>query len=154
MAIYLVQHGKNLPKDVDPDKGLSEEGGKEVERVAATAKKGGVRIASIKHSGKKRAMQTAEIFESILGSREGVQEMRGLGPLDDVTRLAATLDQHEDTMFVGHLPFMERLVAYLIRASVEKPVLRFKNGGIICLEKERDSGAWVIEWMLLPAFIE
>jgi len=26
MALYLVQHGKSLPKDKDPQKGLSEEG--------------------------------------------------------------------------------------------------------------------------------
>jgi phosphohistidine phosphatase len=26
MALYLVQHGKSLPKDQDPDQGLSEDG--------------------------------------------------------------------------------------------------------------------------------
>jgi phosphohistidine phosphatase len=154
MAIYLVQHGKSLPKDVDPDKGLSEEGRKEVERVASAARRHGLEVASIRHSGKKRALQTAEIIAFMLHSSGGVKEMSGLGPSDDVTNLAATIDQHENTMFVGHLPFMEKLVAYLIRGSVEKPVLRFKNGGIVCLEKEPESGAWIIKWMLLPEFSE
>ena len=152
MAIYLVQHGKNLPKDMDPDKGLSEDGKKEVESVAATAKRWGLHVASIRHSGKKRALETAEMFESILGSRDGVQEMGGLGPTDDVTKVAAILDQHENTMFVGHLPFMEKLVAYLIRGSAETPVIKFKNGGIVCLEKDRVNGEWVIQWVIPPLY--
>jgi phosphohistidine phosphatase len=150
MGIYLVQHGKNLPKDVDPDKGLSEEGRKEVERVASAAKKCGLNITAIRHSGKKRAMQTAEIFESILGSREGVREMGGLGPTDDVTNLAAGLDQHDNTMFVGHLPFMEKLVACLIRGTAEVPVIKFRNGGIVFLERDRESGEWIIQWVIPP----
>ena len=64
MAIYLVQHGKNLPKDVDPEKGLSEEGKKEVERVASAAKRYGLNVASIRHSGKKRALETATNSDS------------------------------------------------------------------------------------------
>ena len=38
MALYLVQHGKSLPKDVDLDQGLSQEGFSEVERIADVAK--------------------------------------------------------------------------------------------------------------------
>ena len=150
MAIYLVQHGKSLPEDVDPDKGLSGEGKKEVEHVAAEAKRYGLNMAAIRHSGKKRALQTAEVFQSILGSRGGVQKMSGLGPMDDVTTLAAILNQHEYTMFVGHLPFMEKLVAYLIRGSAEIPVIKFKNGAIVCLEKEREGGEWIIQWVIPP----
>ncbi len=37
MAIYLVQHGKSLSKDIDPEKGLSEEGISEVQRIAEVA---------------------------------------------------------------------------------------------------------------------
>lgn len=148
MTIYLVQHGKNLPKDMDPDKGLSEEGKKEVRRVAAAAKEFDLNIGAVRHSGKKRARETAEIFESALGSREGVAEMSGLGPTDDVTTLAANLDQYDKTMFVGHLPFMEKLVAYLIRGSAETPVLKFRNGGIVCLDREE--GEWVIQWVIPP----
>jgi len=148
MAIYLVRHGKNLPADADPERGLSEEGKKEVEHVATAAKRYGLDLASIRHSGKKRALQTAEILESVFNSRDGVQELRGLGPNDDVSDLAATIDRYENTMFVGHLPFMERLVACMITGSTEKPVLRFQNGQMVCLEKERQSGLWIIRWMI------
>ena len=153
MAIYLVQHGKSLSKEVDPEKGLSEEGRKEVERVASAAKKYGLNVASIKHSGKKRARQTAEIFESFLNPRDGVREVSGLGPLDDVASVAETLDPGENIMFVGHLPFMGKLVSYLISGSAERPALKFQNGGIVCLEKDPESGAWVIKTMLMPDIV-
>ena len=37
MALYSVQHGKCLAKDVDPEKGLSEEGLSEVQRICEVA---------------------------------------------------------------------------------------------------------------------
>ena len=37
MAIYLVQHGQCLSKQVDPQKGLSEEGADTVKRIAGVA---------------------------------------------------------------------------------------------------------------------
>ena len=62
MALYLVQHGKSLAKDVDPEQGISDEGRAEVARIAAVAANYFVRVAGIAHSGKKRAWQTADIF--------------------------------------------------------------------------------------------
>ena len=62
MALYLVQHGKSLPKDVDPDQGLADEGIAETKRIAEVARGYQVNVSLIKHSGKKRARQTAEIF--------------------------------------------------------------------------------------------
>jgi phosphohistidine phosphatase len=53
-------------------------------------------------------------------------------------------------MLVGHLPFMERLTSYLITGSIDKPVLKFQNGGIVCLDKDVDSGFWIIRWTLMP----
>jgi phosphohistidine phosphatase len=150
MALYLVRHGANLPAHVDPDKGLSEEGRKEVEGVAASAGGYALELASIRHSGKKRAYETAQILESALKSREGVQEMSGLGPNDDFSRLAATMDRYENTMFVGHLPFMERLVACLVNGSPGIPAVRFRTGQMVCLEKDSQSGSWVIQWALTP----
>jgi len=34
MALYVVQHGKSLPKADDPEKGLSEEGIRETQLIA------------------------------------------------------------------------------------------------------------------------
>ena len=78
MALYLVQHGKSLPKDVDPDQGLSEEGIAETKRIADVASGYRVKVSLIRQSGKKRARQTAEILAEALNPAGGVAEVSGL----------------------------------------------------------------------------
>lgn len=150
MALFLVQHGKSLPKEKDPNKGLSEGGIHETERIAQVAKRYGVHVSSIAHSGKTRARQTADIFASALRPDGDIQEISGLNPLDDVTAVSDSIDSTEDRMLVGHLPFMERLTAYLITGSIERPVFKFQNSGIVCLNKAPDTKSWVIKWALMP----
>jgi len=150
MALFLVQHGKSLPKDEDPKKGLSKEGIAETKRIAEVAKGYNVLVSSISHSGKTRALQTAEIFESILKPEGGIQESSGLNPLDDVSAFADKIDSTANCMLVGHLPFMERISSYVITGSIEKPVFKFQNSGIVCLDKYPTTPFWVIKWTLMP----
>lgn len=150
MSLYLVQHAKSLAKDKDPKKGLSQEGIAETERIAQVAKGYAVGVSRIIHSGKTRARQTAEIFDAALKPPAGIHEGSGLNPLDDVTVFADTADSTKDVMLVGHLPFMERLTAYLITGSYEKPVFKFQNSGIVCLDKDPATETWVIKWTLMP----
>jgi len=149
MPLFLVQHGKSLPEEVDPEKGLSDEGKTEVQRMAELAGKHGVVISAIRHSGKKRARETAEIYARVLEPGGGVQQMEGLAPLDDVSQLS--LKGEERVMLVGHLPFMERLTSYLVAASADRPrVLKFQNGGIVCLDRDQTTDSWFIKWTLFP----
>ena len=150
MALYLVQHGKSLSKDIDPDQGLSEDGTAETQRIAQVARDYQVNVSNIKHSGKKRARQTAEILAAALKPAGGVEEVSGLKPLDDVSAFAAAIDAAADTMLVGHLPFMERMTSYLVAGSADKRIFKFQNSGIVCLEKDPDSDSWVIVWTLMP----
>ncbi|MBW1781409.1 MAG: phosphohistidine phosphatase SixA [Deltaproteobacteria bacterium] len=150
MAIFLVQHGKSLSKEQDPEQGLSQQGIDEVKRIGAVAKGYSVPVKSIVHSVKKRARQTAEIFASAFQPTGGVQEMEGLKPLDDVTVFAETLKSGSQLMVVGHLPFMERLTSFLITGDINCPVFRFQNGGIVCMEEGPDGKGWVIKWTLMP----
>jgi phosphohistidine phosphatase len=150
MALYLIQHGKSLSKDQDPDQGLSAEGIAETERIAKLSKDAGVAVSQIRHSVKTRARQTAEIFAAALNPDQGIQEVSGIKPLDDVAAYAADIDPAEDIMLVGHLPFMERMTAFLITGSIDKPVFKFQNSGIVCLDKDPETQAWVIQWTLMP----
>lgn len=150
MTLYLVQHGKNLSKDVDPDKGLSEEGMEEVQRIASTAQQYGIPVETVAHSGKKRALQTAEIFASALGVRDKVTERGDIGPLDDVADFARTIEENKNLMVVGHLPFMEKLTGYLVAGDPENRVFQFQNGGIVCVDKDSEKGGWSIRWALMP----
>ena len=150
MAIYLVQHAECLPKDQDPEKGLSDPGIASATRIAEVAAGYSVPVFRILHSGKKRARQTAEIFASYLTPTEGVAAIEGLNPLDDVILFGDRLDSRSDTMVVGHLPFMEKLAAYLVTGQTEKPVFKFQNAGIVCLDKHPGNGNWVVWWALMP----
>lgn len=150
MTLYLVQHGQSLSKDVDPDQGLSEEGVAETERIAGVAKNYQINVGQIMHSVKTRARQTAGIFASALNPTGGVTEVAGLKPMDDVAAFAASLNPDTHTMLVGHLPFMERMTSYLVTGSSDKPVFKFQNSGIVCLDKYPASESWVIVWTLMP----
>lgn len=150
MALYLVQHGKSLSKDQDPEKSFSPEGILEVEKIAAAAKKHRIPVTAIKHSGKKRALQTAQIFASAVSPENGVEEMTGLQPLDDVSKIAEGLLDSENQMLVGHLPFMEKLVSYLITGNDQQPVVKFQNGGIVCMNLHPETKSWIIKWTLFP----
>ena len=152
MALFLVQHGKNLPKEKDPDQGLSREGLAETQIMAALAAENNVQLMRIIHSGKKRALQTAEIFVKALEPEAGIIKVAGLAPLDDVALFASTLNNEENIMVVGHLPFMEKLVSYLVDGSLEKQIIKFQNSSIVCLDSEDESGAWFIRWALYPRF--
>ena len=150
MAVFLVQHGLSLPKEQDPEQGLSEAGNTDVSRIAEVAKVYNIPVAAIFHSGKKRARQTAEIFASALEPRGGVAEMAGLKPMDDVQAFSRSLDVRSNHMFVGHLPFMEKLTAFLVTGKVNGPVFQFQNGGIVCVGPYGDENGWVIKWSLMP----
>jgi phosphohistidine phosphatase len=150
MALYLVQHGKSLPKDVDPDQGLSADGVAETERIAGVAKNYQINVEQIRHSVKTRARKTADIFASALNPAGGITEVNGLKPMDDVAAFAASLNPGAHSMLVGHLPFMERMASYLITGSIDKPVIKFQNSGIVCLDKDPDADSWVIVWTLMP----
>ena len=150
MALYLVQHGQSLPKDVDPDQGLSEKGVAETERIAEVAKNYHINVGKILHSVKTRARKTADILASALNPTDSVKEVEGLKPMDDVADFAASLNPDTNTLLVGHLPFMERMTAYLVTGSIDKPVFKFQNSGIVCLDKDPETGSWVIVWTLMP----
>jgi phosphohistidine phosphatase len=150
MAIYLVQHGRANPAEPDAERGLTDEGRAEVEHIAEVARGYRVKVSAIIQSGKKRALQTAEVFAEKLGPGIVITESPGMGPMDDVASFAGRIDAGGNRMYVGHLPFMEKLASHLITGSTERPVFKFQNGGIVCLEIHPDTGTWVIRWALMP----
>jgi len=150
MALFLVQHGKAAPAEIDSERGLTAEGRAEVDRIALVAKGYGVRIGAILHSGKKRARETAEIFGEKLGPGISVSAATGMDPNDDAAAFAGRVSAAENMMLVGHLPFMEKLASHLITGSPDRPVFMFQNGGIVCLDIHPATGTWVILWALMP----
>jgi len=153
MAIFFVQHGKSASKEVDPEKGLTDQGRNDTERIAQVAKGYSIKVKQIVHSGKKRAEQTAAIYNSALEVALPLQVVTGIDPLDDVRVFAESLDPAADVMVVGHMPFMQRLVSYLTVGSDAVRIYQFQNSGIVCLDAESGEDGkpdWYIKWTLNP----
>ena len=148
MALFLVQHGLSLPKEKDPERGLSEKGLEDTKKIAEVAKVYKIPVSMIVHSGKNRAEKTALIFNKTLDLKESCKKMQGINPLDDVKIIGDEIDPNANIMIVGHLPFMERLVSYLVTEKEELRIYKFQNSGIVCLDNEDDK--WFIKWTLNP----
>jgi phosphohistidine phosphatase len=150
MRIYLVQHGEAVAAEVDPERPLSAAGEADVRRIAAVLRGNGVGVARILHSGKRRAEQTAEVLAAALGPKIQPEARAGLNPNDPTAGLAdETAGWEQDTMLVGHLPFMARLASRLIAGREDADVVAFRPGSVLCLERTEQRG-WTIAWMLRP----
>jgi len=153
MKIYLMQHGKPVPKEENPERPLSVEGKGDVERLATFLQRGGIGVDEIFHSGKIRARETAEIMMSRLNPGVRPEEKGGLSPLDNVNGIAVHLkEMDKDLLIAGHLPHLGRLTSLLVTGSESIPVVSFKQGGVVCLEKGEDGG-WKVAWMLVPEIL-
>ena len=152
MKLYLVQHGEALDKKHDPKRPLSVSGHEDVANIAAFLT-GRVKISRVVHSGKTRARETAEVLGKFLAQGVEVNELTGLNPLDSVaTFVEQVIESKLDTLVVGHLPFMAKLVSILISGSEEKNLVAFLPGTLVCLACD-EKGAWQIEWMIRPELL-
>ncbi len=147
MALYFVQHGIALSKEQDFDRPLSEEGKRDVLRVAERLKQQQIRPSTICHSGKTRARQTAEIFAEKL-SVPNVQEYAGMSPNDNVQGFANSLE-NDGTMFIGHLPHLAKVVSFLVTGDENSSVVKFANAAVVCIEQ--DESGFHIDWLLKPS---
>lgn len=154
MKLYLVRHGEALAKDVDPDQSLSATGRANVERLAAFLDRRGVRAERIVHSGKTRARQTAEIIAEAMANAGACAARDGLAPNDPTAPVAREITGlREDTVLVGHLPFLGDLAARLVVGSEGVTVAVFRPATMLCLEQGVDSG-WSVAWMLRPDMLD
>jgi phosphohistidine phosphatase len=149
MELFLVRHGHAATKDQDPARPLTDAGADVVRQMATIAARSGVMVDEIRHSGKLRAQQTAEILAEALEPPRGVNAVPGLEPESDVGPVAEMLGETEQRlMLVGHLPFLGRLVGRLVAGNADVPVVRFGTASIVRLVYER--GAWSVDWAMKP----
>ena len=153
MHLYLVQHGEAQPKDVDPDRHLTEQGAEDIRQVADCIQVLNLHLTAVWHSGKVRAQQTAEILGHAVSTKQGVLERGGLAPNDPVTDVAEAVSAEDgDLMVVGHLPFLARLAALLLTGDESQEVVGFQNGCVLCLERSEE-GQWKVSWLIVPGLI-
>ncbi len=149
--IYLMQHGKPMSKEENPERPLSAAGIQDVERMAIHVGSLKLGVDHIWHSDKARARETAEIMARAFAPAPSPVSRSGLAPLDDVAPIAQELQALEaDVMIAGHLPHLGRLAAFLLTGRAEQEIVRFQQGGIVCLGREEKGASWCILWMLVP----
>jgi phosphohistidine phosphatase len=139
-----------MSKEESPDRQLSDTGRHEVSRVADFLEQMGATVERIVHSGKPRARQTAEILAQSVLYQDELETATDLNPMDPVGPWVTKVSQlNEDTMLVGHLPFLGKLVSRLVADSETPDVVWFHAGSVVCLERSNE-GKWAISAMVSP----
>jgi phosphohistidine phosphatase len=124
---------------------LSGVGRAAVDRLAAAAAARGVRPATVWHSGKLRARQTAEAYWRACNALAQFAATRDLQPDDSPEWMRDRLiGEQQDLLIAGHFPHLPRLLNLLLgsEAGAGAP---FPLHGIVALFRDED-GAWREEW--------
>ncbi|MBD3334896.1 MAG: phosphohistidine phosphatase SixA [Candidatus Eisenbacteria bacterium] len=152
MQLFLMRHGAALSELTDPRRPLSHAGRAEVEAVARHLKGLGMRPERVVHSGKLRAMETAQIVAEVAEADRKPWKLPHLEPPDPPHPAAEiALDWSGDSMIVGHLPHLHKL-ARLLLGSREDSVApeQFECAGVLCFQRV-SAGAWSLRWILSPS---
>lgn len=141
-TVILIRHGDTVDENVDSDRPLSEVGQRQAATTGAWLTRAGVSVDEIRHSGKLRARETAELVGVALGmTPERIRSVRGLAPKDEVGEIAAGLRAEGSSVaIVGHLPHVARLASLLLAGEQDRMETEFSPGAAMVLG--RDGGAW------------
>ena len=151
MKLFCVRHGHaaQMP-DYTGERPLTQEGINEVSKIAAYLKRQGIHVVHLMHSGKLRARQSAEILAMFEEEGQDLEVCALLGsdyptaPLIDLIQ-----EWHDDTMLVGHMPFMSQLVSALILGKDSYDILQFSPGTVVCLDRI-ENHRWILNWVVRP----
>lgn len=150
MRVYLVRHGNATAKAEDPERHLSARGRQQVRKVAAFLDPLGLHVASIWHSTKTRAAETAAILAGAVMAEQGLLERDDLAPNADIHTVRRDIDRADDgVMVVGHLPLLGRLASTLLAGSDAAETVTFAESAVACLEGDASSGRRVL-WLVTP----
>jgi phosphohistidine phosphatase len=152
MRLYIVQHGDSVPKDIDPDRPLSDRGRADIQRLTEWLSSHNVQVVQILHSGKTRAKETAEILRPLLKSPGQIYERQGLAPNDSPEAFIYQLgDPKKDTLVAGHMPFVARTVSQALTGAPDRQLVEFVPGSIAGIERS-DSASWRLFMFARPEF--
>ncbi len=151
MYLYLVQHGKAMDKEENPERPLSAEGRADASKIASfLSGLPGIKVERIFESGKLRASETAGIIGNSLGAV--TEKGEHLLPLDNPGEWVGILGNTAgNTMLVGHLPHLGKLASLLLAGAPEMKLVEFSPAGVLCLRRDDgDDNAWTMQWMVVP----
>jgi phosphohistidine phosphatase len=153
MKLYIARHGHAEPHaETDEERALTRLGRAEMERVALFLGTCGMEVEHVRHSGYRRAFETAEILARSVSATLRVEPIDGFEPEDPVDPLVEHLNAlSETTLLVGHMPLVQRLVSALVLGEPARPAVTFAPGTVVALDRLRDR--WAIEWIVTPGLL-
>jgi len=156
MLLYLVRHADSKSESIDPQRGLTEKGLDDTDRISEHLARAAVKVDRIYHSSKLRAMQTALVLRNAINPAASMEQADGLLPMDDPCLWAIRLAEmayeglEDHVMLVGHLPHLWLLSAELLTCGANAVSLVFEPAAVVCLEKNDTHGTWHVRWMITP----
>ena len=158
MEIYLMQHGPALPKEQDPEEGLSPEGEARIRASGQALKKMGVSFDAVLSSPKKRSRQTAAIVAEAVGFKQEkiieTEKVKAMTPPEETVEVLAGLSGAERVLIAGHLPSVAELASFLLTEG-SKAAVQFEMGGCCRIDVEKlPTHSGRLRWYLLPAQLQ
>ncbi|MCA9524487.1 MAG: phosphohistidine phosphatase SixA [Myxococcales bacterium] len=160
MKLFLMRHGEAKSSHEDHIRPLSDKGIQAIRHLAGLLKAGaGLPVAEIRHSGKRRAEQTATLVREVLALDVPLTRVDYLDPLDDVSSAANQVQSFDaDLLLVGHLPHLNKLASVLLCGDQYGEAFSFHPGTLLCLQRVSLPGIgadpqrfhWSVEWMMSP----
>jgi len=153
MKLYLVQHGEAYTKEINPERPLTDQGKADIDRLANLLEQAGIQVERVIHSGKRRAEQTAQRLAKAIAPGVELETSGLINPNDNPKAFDWQSESWDrDTLIVGHLPFMAKLVSHLVIDNEDQPIIAFQPGSIVCLE-HMNGAEWQINWMIRPELL-
>jgi len=154
MEIYLMQHGPALPKEEDPDEGLSPTGKTRIHASAKALKRMGIRFDGILSSPKKRSRQTAAIIAEEVGFPPEkiveTEKVKAMTPPEETIKALTEYAGTQRVLIAGHLPSVAEVASFLLTKG-SRAMVEFEMGGCCRIDVEDlPTHSGHLRWYLTP----
>jgi phosphohistidine phosphatase len=157
MNLFILRHGK-AGQSSDASDGiarvLTDEGRKEIRKVARWMRSKKIRFEVIATSPLARARQTADIVAGSLGQKDRLEVWEDLAPGGDPDTLCYHAAQYGDdasVLLIGHEPSLSILISRII-SGYDTVAIVLTNGGLVKIRNysfdKLPSGT--LQWLLAP----
>ena len=154
MEIYLMKHGPALPKEQDPDEGLSPAGEARIHASGKALKKMGVTFDVILSSPKKRSRQTAAIVAEEVGFPPekimDTEKAKAMTPPEETVKALTEHAGDKRILIAGHLPSVAEVASFLLTEG-SKALVEFEMGGCCRIDVEDlPTHSGHLRWYITP----
>jgi len=158
MELYLMQHGLYLPKEQDPDEGLSPDGDARIHASGKALRRMGITFDAIFSSPKKRSGQTAAIVAGEVGFPPDkiteTDRVKAMTPPEETVEMLCGVWGYKRVLIVGHLPSVGEVASSLLTEG-SKATIAFEMGGCCRIDvEELPTHAGQLKWYLTPDQLE